>query len=29
MAVLGLDALLMFKQEKSVSWTFAAVPAAC
>ena len=29
MAAQGLDALLMFKQEKCVSWTFAAVSTAC
>jgi Xaa-Pro aminopeptidase len=29
MAAQGLDALLMFKQEKRVRWTFVAVPASC
>jgi hypothetical protein len=29
MAAQGLDALLLFKQEKCVSWTFAAVSTAC
>jgi hypothetical protein len=29
MAAQGLDALLMFKQEKHVCWGFVAVPESC